>query len=169
MIRPTISTAATLALAALSFAACSSDDAAERLVESQLGGDVDIELDSDTGDIQIQTAEGDFSAASSAALPDDFPGDLPTPTGQLTNSSRIESDGRVIFTLFYTQPGDGTEDAYSAYEASLEALGYETIFESTGGGAVSAQMSNDVTLVTFNGGDTESGAEYQVIVAPVAE
>jgi hypothetical protein len=30
-------------------------------------------------------------------------------------------------------------------------------------------MSNDVTLITFNGGDTESGAEYQVIVAPVAE
>jgi hypothetical protein len=164
--RPTVSTTATFVLAALSVAAlslagCSSDEAAERLVESQ--------LDADSGDIEIQTDEGNFSAASSATLPDDFPGDLPTPSGQLTNASRIESDGRVIFTLIYSQPGDGTENAYSAYEASLAALGYETIFESTGGGSVSAQMSNDVTLITFNGGDTESGAEYQVIVAPVAE
>jgi hypothetical protein len=154
---------------ALSTTACSSDEAAERIIESQLGEGADIEIDTDSGDIQIQTDEGSLSSTSSADLPDDFPADIPTPEGTLMNSSRIESDGNVVFTLLYNQAGAVTESVYAAYEASLNALGYETTFESVGGGAVTAQISDGTTLVTFNGGDIESGAEYQVIVAPVAE
>jgi hypothetical protein len=163
-----MSAAAVGLLAALSSVACSSEDAAERLVEAQLGDGADVEVDTDSGDIQIQTDEGSLSSSSSAELPADFPADIPTPDGELVNSSRLESDGNVGFTLFYNQSGDVTEAVYSAYEQVLNDLGFETTFETVGGGTAIAQITDGTTLVTFNGGDIETGAEYHVIVAPVA-
>jgi hypothetical protein len=45
-------------LGALVVTSCSSDDVAERLIESQSGGDVDVDLDG--GNVRIQTPEGEL-------------------------------------------------------------------------------------------------------------
>ncbi|MGB0112273.1 MAG: hypothetical protein WBP59_03550 [Ilumatobacteraceae bacterium] len=160
-----------LAATASFLGACSSEEAAERLVEQQLAaeGIEDVEIDLDTGDVRIETEDGVFSTGSSADLPDDWPAGLPTPPGTLVNAARTEIDGAVTHTLAYRQPGEQTAAAYAALAAQLEGAGFTKSLESSTDGAVSAQFDDGTLLVTLFAGDNEGGTEFQYIVSPVVE
>lgn len=150
--------ALTLALvASTGLAACGggdkiSEQIAEKAIESQGGGDVDLDI-GDDGSVKVETSDGTFSADEDGnitiesedgtqtidsdiggELPDDFP-DLPLPDGFEPTSSSVLGDGTEK-SFLVNGTADGTaQEIFAGYGAKLEAAGYSAdgVFENSGG------------------------------------
>lgn len=93
-----------LFVAVAGLAACGGDDdagteAVERAIEQAGGGEVDIDIDDESGSYRVETDEGTVSMSSSGDLPDDWPADVPLPDGfAITGGSSIDggSSGRIV-------------------------------------------------------------------------
>jgi hypothetical protein len=125
------------------------EKAAEKAIESQGGGNVDIDTSGD-GEISIDTDEGSVSFGS-GEVPAEWPEDVPIPDGlEVSTGSTIDaSDGRLVSVVGTTDldPAELLElftDALSDWDISGESS-----TTSTSGDMTSAQWDTEGRRFTF--------------------
>lgn len=135
--RHTMTAVALVALLGAGTVACGGDDSAneagdelaEQLAEAGAGVD-DVEIDSESGEVDIETEDGSVSIGSD--LPDDFPEDIPLPEDyELISSMGGSSDGEQGWTISGTLP-DADEDTFDGLLAAFTDAGFEVTNEMTG-------------------------------------
>lgn len=125
--------------------------ATEKAIESQTGGNVDIDTDGD-GEVTIETEDGDLSFGSTE-VPDSWPEDVPLPDDlEVSSASEIpnaNNEGPLVSITGTTSTSPEEvlallKDALSDWEISGEST-------STGGGGTltGAQFDTDGRRVTF--------------------
>jgi hypothetical protein len=177
--RPLHLLAAGAAASALLLAGCGSasetiaEKATEQAIESQGGGDVDINTDGD-GSVSIETEDGSFSSdgegnvnietedgsmSSSGDVPDAWPDDVPIPDGtEVQMGSDFDSaDGRLVsVTGITTASPDEVLDLYKDALSDWEISG-EVTSTSNGSSTTSAQFDTDGRRFTFFATDSTDG------------
>lgn len=127
------------------------DEIAEQLAESGSGVD-DVEIDSDTGEVQVETEDGSFSTGSE--LPDDFPEDVPLPEGaEITGAFSSDSGGDQGWNVSGTLPGadEGTfDEIVSMFRDDGWDVTNEVTSESDAGTSSSAIVDNGTWNVTLS-------------------
>lgn len=131
----TTSAASLLLLAGCGAAAeKASEKATEQMVESQTGGDVDIDssdgsvqietedgtISSDgEGNVEIETEDGSFSSSGSGEVPASWPEDVPLPAGLTVQvgSEQDASDGRLVSIIGTTT--DSPEEVLATLKEAL--------------------------------------------------
>lgn len=101
------------------------EDLVEQAVEDASGGEIDI--DSDSGTVEIETEDGSAQYGEGVELPSDFPSAVPLPGGALIAATVSEG----TYALTY----DGIDKAaVDALRSELVASGFEelTVTESEG-------------------------------------
>lgn len=184
----------------LALTACgnATESGIEKLIESQGGGDVDLDLDGDggfsmqteeggmtidedgnfvitdadgsvvtgnadaeTGEFNIESDDGSFSAGATTELPEEWPGEIPEPSGlAITSATVIGSDTEQAITVSGTADGDGFVDSYAS---ALASAGFEEQSTFTADDTVNNVYSNGswtVGVVYFG-----SESENQVTVS----
>jgi len=138
---------------AFSLTACgnATETGLENVIESETGGDVDVDLDGDDG-VSIQTEDGSFSSGATTELPEEWPGDVPKPDGlAITSAAVIGSGIEQAINVTGTVDGEGFVESYGS---APEAAGFneESTFESDG--TISNVYSNDnLTVGVIYAGD----------------
>jgi len=123
-------------------AACSSEDLADRVAEGiaerATDEDVDFDIDSESGEVNVSTPDGDFTLGSDE-LPEGFPDEVPLPEGlTVITSMRLGEGDTTAFTVV------GQVDRPAASVAD----------EMTG--AFDADGWEETMLTTSSFGDTDS-------------
>jgi hypothetical protein len=138
-----------LAVAGMAALSGCGDDAAEsgveELIESQSGGDVDVEVDDDGG-VAIQTEDGSFSSGTTTELPEEWPEDIPEPDGlAITGATVIGTEGEQAITVVGNVDG---EDFVDSYAGALESAGFNEDSTFTSDGTINNVYSNDQWTVS---------------------
>ena len=168
----------------LALTACgnATESGIESLIESQGGGDVDLDLDgeggfsvqteeggmtidedgnfvitdadgsvvtgnadAETGEFNVESEDGSFSAGATTELPEEWPGEVPEPSGlAITSATVIGSDTEQAITVAGTVDGEGFVESYAG---ALESAGFDedSTFES--GGTINNVYSNGTWTV----------------------
>jgi hypothetical protein len=119
----TVAIACVAAVLALGTAACSApQQAAERILENQLGPGAEIDIDEDGGIRgSVENEDGSYEIGT-GKLPADWPQDIPAPSGFTTTQAFVEKDvGSAIAT--FVAEGQQMPSA-KAYLELLEAQGW---------------------------------------------
>lgn len=136
-------------------------DSGEFRVETEDGT---FELDADgEGGFTLETEDGTFVQGADAELPDDFPDEVLLPDGEIVGSF---SDGQNVAVSI--ESGRPIEDLGRAWQAAMEAAGYEVLLESYSDGLATVQVENSSWRVAFTGGEDGSTSFVQLSVAPVS-
>lgn len=148
---------------AFSLTACgnATESGIEKLVESQGGGDVDVDLDGDDG-VSIQTEDGSFSSGATTELPQEWPGDVPEPDGlAITSAAVIGSGTEQAINVTGTVDGEGFVESYGNALQSA-GLNEDSTFESDG--TISNVYSNaNLTVgVVYSGDQSENQVNISV-------
>ena len=184
---------------ALVLTACgnATESGIEELIESQGGGEVDLDLDGDggfsvqteeggmtidedgnfvitdadgsvvTGDvdtesggINIESEDGSFRSGAATELPDEWPSEIPEPTGlAIASASVIGSDTERAITVSGTVESEGFVESYAS---ALSSAGFDESSTFTANDTINNVYSDDqwtVGIVFF--GDA---AENQVTI-----
>ncbi len=183
-----IGAAAAGTLLALSLAGCGklAEEALEQAVESESGGDVEIDFDSDDGTFTIEGENGEefsldidengqastmsgtdedgntFEMSTGQEVPDEWPDDIPTPPGSVISATVISDNGDQMLSIATEVPD--AERAHEGYVEQLKSTGFTTestsSFESDGTTSSFAVMTRDELSVqvssTGDGSDTQS-------------
>lgn len=125
------------------------EKAAEKAIESQGGGNVDIDTSGD-GQVSIETEEGSMSFGT-GEVPAEWPDDVPLPDGlEVSSGSTIDaSDGRLV-SITATSDQDPLEllEFYKEALSDWDISG-ETSTTSTSGDMAGAQWDTDGRRFTF--------------------
>lgn len=98
------------------------ENMAEDILESQLGGNVDV--DSNGNSVSITTEDGTFTAGESTKWPSDMPSDVPEFTaGELTMAGSVFGDGNGWQVAAI---GVSSED-FNAYHSLLKSKGWKDV------------------------------------------
>lgn len=117
------------------------ENVAEGIAEQAAGGDVDIDVDEDGGNVRIESSEGTLDIGG-GELPEGFPADLPLPDGHEVQSSMSQGNADAA-TLFVTVTAPGTfDDVVAALESGLADGGW-TVDDTTN---MSADEFSSTTL-----------------------
>ena len=186
---------------AFTFTACESAGEAglEQLVESQGGGDVDLDLnadggismqtedggmsvdedgnlmitdvdgsvvtgniDAETGEVAIESEDGSFSSGATTELPDEWPSEIPEPTGlAITTATVIGSDTEQALTVTGTVAGDVFVESFAS---ALVDAGFNEDSTFTSDGTINNVYSNAnwTVSVAYYGEQTDSQATISV-------
>lgn len=170
-----VGTAAAGTLLALSLAGCGklAEEALEQAVENESGEDVEIDFDSDDGSFTIEGENGEefsleigedgqastmagtdedgntFEMSTSQEIPDEWPGDIPTPPGSVVSATVFSENGEHVVSVA-TEVSDG-EQAHEGYVEQLKSVGFSSestsSFESDGTTSSFAVMTREATSV----------------------
>lgn len=144
---------------ALVLGACSSSEVAERIIESQEGvGDVEIDQNNGTVQIEIEDEEGDVSAViGGGEIPSDFPIDVPS-GGKVQAVLEQQNDSTVA--LVYE--GGSYDSIQGFFDDWVSSSGGEVVnkFESSTPKATAwtVEMGDQTYSITV----TETGADIHV-------
>jgi len=184
---------------ALALTACggATESGIEQLIESQGGGDVDLDLDGDggfsvqteeggmtidedgnfvitdadgsvvtgevdteSGGVNIESEDGSFSSGTTTELPDEWPGEIPEPSGlAIASASVIGSDTEQAITVSGTVDSDGFVESYAD---ALTSAGFDETSTFTSNDTINNAYTNDqwtVGIVFFG-----EGSDNQVTV-----
>ena len=126
-----------------------SEQATEQLVESQTGGDVDI--DTADGSVEIETEDGSMSFGT-GEVPADWPDDVPLPAGLevLSGSTSDAYDGRLVAIIGTST--DTPEDVLATLKDGLAdwTISGESTVTGTDGSTTGAQFETEGRRVTFS-------------------
>ena len=160
------------ALAALLLTGCGaaaekvSEKAAEQAIESQTGGDVDIDTSGD-GSVDIETEDGSMSFGT-GEVPADWPEDIPLPDGLVvqTGSTSAAADGELVAIVGTST--DSPEDLLAIYQEALAdwTISGEVTTTANDGASSSAQWEIEgrrFTFVATTGGPTAQEETYLTI------
>ncbi len=135
-------------VAVLALAACSGGDVAEQILESQEGvGDVDINENNGSVQIEVEGEDGETAVIGGGEVPEGFP--IPVP------------DGGDVASVF-TQGSDATVTlTYPASEYDSLVATYQAFVDGTGGD-VNTFTSSDPESITWT--VTTSDAGYNISI-----
>ena len=153
--------AATLFAVAVFAGACSAEDLAERAVEeaveADLGGDVELDFDSDDGSISIETDEGSVTYGNNGDLPDSFPASFDIAEGMTVAFAGESSDGTSTAATAILE-GDRPAGEVVAYYRDLAlAEGFTLDREIETDLDAAANMSMGDTSLNIIGGNPGGG------------
>ena len=177
---------------ALSMTGCGAiaEEIVEQAVESESGESVEIDFDSEDGTLSIEgengeefsidvDEDGDASVMSSTDedgntfemttgddLPDDWPGELPVPSGNIVASTVMsENDDRIITLVLEV---DDAERAHDDYVDQLTSNGFTvgstSSFESDGQSSKFTEVTSDNWNGMVTSGVDGAGESQQLIV-----
>jgi hypothetical protein len=136
------------------------DELAEQLAESGSGGEADVDIDSESGQVDVQTEDGDMSFGEGTELPDDFPSDIPLPADyELTSAMSTSTSGSEGWTIGGNLPNaDGAtfDDLVAEFTDAGWTETSKTTSETEGGTASTAMFDNGTWQVLFS---TQIGIE----------
>ena len=150
----------------------------EQLIESQGGGNVDLDLDGDggfsmqteeggmtidedgnfvitdadgnvitggadaeSGEFNVESDDGSFSAGATTELPEEWPGDIPEPSGlEISSATIIGSATETTISVTGNVDGDGFVDGYAS---ALESAGFSEDSTFKSDGTINNVYSND--------------------------
>jgi hypothetical protein len=141
-------TTVVVVVAVFAMAACSGGDVAEQILESQEGvGDVDINENNGSVQIELEGEDGETAVIGGGEVPEGFP--IPVP------------DGGTVAAVF-TQDSDATVTlSYPASEYDSLVATYQSFVDGTGGD-VNTFTSSDPESITWT--VTTSDASYNISV-----
>lgn len=180
-------------LLALTVTGCGAiaEEAFEQAVESEAGGDVEIDFDGDDGTFSIEGENGEsfsidvdensddgeavisstdedgntFEMATGADLPDNWPGELPVPPGTIASSTVMGDNDTQILTL--VMEVDDSEKAHDDYVDELTSSGFTvgstSSFESDGQSSKFTEVTSDKWNGMISSG-VDSGGPEQLVV-----
>jgi hypothetical protein len=151
------------------------DELAEQIAESGGGKDTDVDIDSESGQIDVTTEDGEMSFGDQTELPGDFPvDDVPLPDGaQLTSAMSSGSGDSAGWTVIGDLP-DATDSTYDELVALFTGAGWTTTSDSssaTGGGTASTAMLDNGTwqvVLSVQVGVEGTPDSFSYLVTPVA-
>lgn len=148
------------------------DELAEQIAESGGGKDTDVDIDSESGQVDVSTEDGEMSFGDQTELPADFPEDVPLPDGaQLTSAMSSGSGDSAGWTVIGDLP-DATDGTYGELVARFTAAGWTTTSDSasdTGGGTASTAMLDNGTwqvVVSVQVGVEGTPDSFSYLVTP---
>lgn len=148
------------------------DELAEQIAEASGDGNADVEIDSDSGQVDVETSDGQFSVGESTELPEDFPSDIPLPADyELTSAITSTTEGSEGWTLSGTLP-DATEDTFDDLVAQFTDDGWTNQSDAsgmTGGGTASTAMLDNGTwsvIVSVQVGVDDMPDSFSYVVTP---
>jgi hypothetical protein len=130
------------------------EKATERAIESETGGNADVDLDDD-GSFKVRSDDGSFEVTSDGSLADGFPTDVPLVDGTV-QASWSSKDGTAE-AWWVTLEVDDAQVAYADAKDALAGAGYEITgtYEGTTndqfGANLTAQGEWDVNVVVAEG------------------
>lgn len=107
------------------------DKLAEKLAEAG-SGDTDVDIDSESGQVDVSTPEGDLSFGSGSELPEDFPNDIPFPDGSKITSTLNSTDGDVKTWSAMGTLADADESTFDDIVAMFKDNGWTSTMDSSG-------------------------------------
>lgn len=149
------------------------DELAEKLAESG-NDDADVDIDSESGQVDVSTPDGDMSFGDGTELPDDFPDDIPLPPGYELTSAMSNTDGASSgWSITGTVPDadDGTFDDLVAAFTSAGWTKSSDASSETGGGTASTAMLDNATwqvLVSVQVGVEGTPDSFTYVVSPAS-
>ncbi len=151
------------------------DELAEQIAESGGGKDTDVDIDSESGQIDVTTEDGEMSFGEATELPGDFPvDDVPLPDGaQLTSAMSSGSGDSAGWTVIGDLP-DATDSTYDELVARFTGAGWTTTSDSssdTGGGTASTAMLDNGTwqvVLSVQVGVEGTPDSFSYLVTPAA-
>ena len=90
------------------------DQLAEQIAESGAGKDADVDIDSESGQVDVSTDDGEMSFGEQTELPADFPARCPCPSDYELTSAMSDSTGGVGGWTVIGDLPDATGDTYDA-------------------------------------------------------
>ncbi len=174
--RPTLLVVAPAALLGLALVgSCSSDDVAEQLteqaIESSGGEGADVEVDSETGQVDIETDDGSMSFGT-AELPEGWPSEIPMPDDyELTNAMVTGADGERSFIV----GGSFEGDAMATFESLTEQFAQDgwtevtkTDMSSSDGVNASASFNGDTWQAILSVSElADAGTTFGYTIVPI--
>jgi hypothetical protein len=177
--------AAILASTALLAGACGGggESGAEKLIEQQTGGNVEIDsdgggmsietedgsmtvdedgnfvvtddqgktvtgnADGEGGDYTIQSEDGEYSLDSGGDIPDEWPDDVPEPSGIAELTAGVQSSGDATVV---TLTGQADKDFVAEYGSQLEDAGFAQSAAYEDGASVNQILDNGTWTVAIN-------------------
>jgi hypothetical protein len=159
-----------LALPAVALAGCGGDDKAaekiaEKAIEHESGGDVDI----DDGEVSVTDEDGNKSTMSSSdKLPEDFPKEIPLPDGaKVTSGTKVSTDGNGDTFAVTAEVDDDPKDVLAFYKDELD--GFKKEMEISTDDGASAQYTNDEWNVLLGVSNEDGKNLLSLTVTPGAE
>lgn len=180
-------------LLALSVTGCGAlaEEVIEQAIEADSGESVEIDFDGDDGTLSIEgengeefsidvDEDGDGSAVMSSTdedgntfemvtgegIPDDWPGELPVPPGNIVASTVMTENDNRILTLV-TEVSD-SESAHDDYVDQLTSQGFTTgstsSFESDGQSSKFTEVRNDSWTGMISSGSDGDGSSQQLVI-----
>lgn len=166
---------AVAAIAASSGISCSSQDvadkAAEKIAEAAGGDGTDVSIDSETGEVKVDTEDGSFSMGTTE-LPESWPSEIPLPD-DYTLSFAMESAAAEGATsnITGTVPGSASS-TFDQIVGEFGAGGWTETMKTTsssGDGTVStASFENSDWTVMFNVSETGDETTFSYTVVPTS-
>ncbi len=178
-------------LLALSLAGCGklAEEALEQAVENESGEDVEIDFDADDGSFSIEGENGEefsldidedgeasvmsgtdedgntFEMSTGQEIPDEWPGDVPTPPGSVLTATVISENGERMLSVAAEVPD--AERAHEGYVEQLKSIGFTvestSSFDSDGTTSSFAVLGRDDWTAQVN--SSSNGDDQTLIVA----
>lgn len=154
----------------LAASGCSAEDlveeAVERQIEAESGGDVEIDIDEGGSEVSIRTEDGDASFSSGGERPEDWPDFLDDPEGfEVVGAVVIDEGGTKNMSLTLEGSGD-IEAAVAHYEGILAdwAVLTETDMSDSSGRTLYRQFEQGTRQVSVFASDYDGASSLQVNV-----
>lgn len=167
------------------------EEAIEQAIEADSGESVEIDFDGEDGTLSIEGENGEefsidvdedgdgssvmsstdedgntFEMTTGEGLPDDWPSELPVPSGNIVASTVMSENDNRILTLV-TEVSD-SESAHDDYVDQLTSQGFTTgstsSFESDGQSSKFTEVSNDSWTGMISSGNDGNGSAEQLVI-----
>ena len=107
------------------------DQLAEQIAESGAGDDADVDIDSETGQVDVSTEDGDMSFGEGTELPEDFPADIPLPQDyELTSAMSTDTGDATGWTISGELP-DADDSTFDDLVAEFTSAGWTKTSDAT--------------------------------------
>lgn len=143
------------------------DASGDEIVVQSEDGDVVIQGDGESGSIEISGEDGDVSFATSDEIPDEWPAEVPQPTGLTVYAGSVFDDGTNSGVTVTGGTSVSPVEYVESYGPMLEAAGYAQTTYLENDGNVTAFYEGGGWSISVSGavGDGESNINVGVTPA----
>lgn len=133
------------------------ENAVERAIENEVGGDADVQVDEDS--VTIDTQDGSITAGS-GSVPDDFPSDIALVEGEVSFAQRIETADGIGWSVQVAAADGDAAAVAEQVRADLTAAGFtvddQAQLPSADGGATVLAERADLSAFVLVSSDGQS-------------
>ncbi len=144
-----------------------SEEIAEKIIESATGNKVDVNKNGETGSVTIKGDNGEEVTISSNGndIPDDFPSDIYLPEGKISSVGTINSEEGDIITIVLNVK-ESTDKIAEKILKKMKANGWKSEMNmTTGEGGLQMYSKDDNSLtVTIGSENNKTQVSYMATV-----